>query len=102
LAVYRKTIKASVEASCVTCPTCSGEIPVLGASRPPREFSVRCPNCGCRKEYLPAELHDARPEAEAVHEFGTIQFGKKKSAAEKNIFVPPKSRLNKLVSWLLQ
>jgi hypothetical protein len=104
VAVFRKTIKASVDASCVTCPKCSCEIPVLGAQRPPREFSVLCPNCGWRKEYLPGELHDARPDAEPAHEIGAIQFGKKikKIAGTNNIFVPPKGRLNKLVTWLLQ
>jgi plasmid rolling circle replication initiator protein Rep len=72
--------------------------------RMPREFSVLCPNCGWRREYHPADLHDARPEAELLREFPRIQFGKKnvKKIETDDIFIQPETRLNQLVSWLLQ
>ena len=63
-----------------------------------------CPNCGWRKEYQPAALHDAKLATEPTHEFRKIQFGQrnKEITEKKDIFTPPKSQLNKLVSWLLQ
>jgi hypothetical protein len=70
----------------------------------PREFSVLCPNCGWRREYRPADLHDARPKAELLGEFSRIQFSRKnvtKIEAE-DIFIQPKTPLNQLVSWLLR
>jgi len=102
VAVFRKIVNAGV--SCVTCPTCSGEIPVQSALRLPREFSVKCPNCGWRREYQSAGLHDAKPGAESRREFTRIQFGKKnvKKIAAENIFIQPETRLHQLVSWLLQ
>jgi hypothetical protein len=102
MAVFRKIVNASV--TCVTCPTCSCEIPLLSAVRLPREFSIKCPNCGWRREYQSAELHDARPEAKPPHESPRIQFGKKnvKKIETEDIFIQPETRLNQLVSWLLQ
>jgi hypothetical protein len=102
VAVYRKAVNAGV--SCVSCPTCSCEIPVQSGLRMPREFSVKCPNCGGRREYQSAELHDARPEAGLPREFQGIQFGRKniKKIETEDIFIQPETRLNQLVSWLLQ
>jgi len=103
--VFRKILNPDAGVSYVTCPTCSGEIPVQSALRLPREFSIKCPNCGWRREYQSAGLHDAKPGAESRREFPRIQFGKKnvkKIAAAENIFVQPESRLHQLMSWLLQ
>jgi hypothetical protein len=104
VAVFRKIVIPDARLSCVSCPTCACEIPVQSALRLPREFSVKCPNCGWRKEYQSAELHNAKPEAEPPHEFPRIQFGKKnvKKIETENIFIQPETRLNQLVSWLLQ
>ena len=104
MAVFRKVATPDTDVSCVSCPKCSFEIPVLGARRLPREFSVLCPNCGWRKEYQLAGLHDAKQDWEATHEIRTIQFGKKdeKKNDEEDILIQPKARLNGLVSWLLQ
>jgi hypothetical protein len=74
---------------------------VQSALRMPREFSVKCPNCGWRREYQSAELHDAKPEPESPHQFPRIQFGKKNKKKD-DIFIQPETRLNQLVSWLLQ
>jgi hypothetical protein len=102
--VFRKIVKPDAIVSCVSCPTCSCEIPVHSVLRMPREFSVLCPNCGWRREYQPADLHDARRDAEVTREFPRIQFGKKnvKKIGGENIFIQPETRLNQLVSWLLQ
>jgi hypothetical protein len=104
VAVFRKTIKPDVGMSCVSCSTCACEIPVHSALRMPREFSVLCPNCEWRNEYQPADLHDARRDAKATREFPRIQFGRKnvKKIEKENIFIQPETRLNQLVSWLLQ
>jgi hypothetical protein len=102
MAVFRKIVQPDTTLSCVRCPTCSCEIPVLNARRLPPEFSVLCPNCGSRKEYQLAGLHDTKRDAESkLHK---IQFGKRdgKNSANSDIFIPPKTRLNGLVSWLLQ
>ena len=75
MAVFKKKIiKAD---TCVTCPTCTREITVLSAARLPRVFSVLCPNCGWRKEYQLAQLHDAKEAAETAPTIRRIQFGKK-------------------------
>jgi hypothetical protein len=102
VAVFRKVVDAGV--SCVSCSTCSCEIPVQSGLRMPREFSVKCPNCGERREYQSTELHDARPEAGLPREFKKIQFGRKnvKKIEVENIFIQPETRLNQMVSWLLQ
>ena len=104
MAVFRKIVNPDAGLSCVSCPTCSREIPVHSAVRLAREFSVKCPNCGLRTEYQSAELHDAKPEAESLRKFPRIQFGKKgvKKIENENIFIQPENRLNQLVSWLLQ
>jgi hypothetical protein len=104
VAVFRKIVKLDAGVGCVSCPTCACEIPVQGALRLPREFSVKCPNCGWRKEYQSAELHDAMREADSPREFPRIQFGRKnvKKIETENIFIQPETRLNQLVSWLLQ
>jgi hypothetical protein len=104
VAVFRKILNPDAGVSCVTCPTCSCEIPVQSALRLPREFSVKCPNCGLRREYQSAELHDAKPKAESPRELPRIQFGRKdvKKIETENIFIQPETRLNQLVSWLLQ
>jgi plasmid rolling circle replication initiator protein Rep len=102
--VFRKVVTPEPVVNCVSCPTCSYEIPVQSTLRIPREFSVLCPNCGWRREYLPADLHDARRDAELIREIPRIQFGKKnvKKVEEENIFIQPETRLNQLASWLLQ
>jgi hypothetical protein len=92
VAIYRKIIKTD---TCVSCPTCSREIPVLGTSRLPREFSVLCPSCGRRKAYQLDEVHDRTQDAETTQAAGLIQFGKKN-------WIQPKSGLNEWASWLLQ
>ena len=104
MAVFREIADTGASLSCVSCPTCSCEIPVQAALRMPREFSVLCPNCGRRREYQSAELHDAKRDAEPTREFPRIQFGRKnvKKIEEGNIFIQPKTRLNQIVSWLLQ
>jgi hypothetical protein len=70
----------------------------------PREFSVKCPNCGGRREYQSGELHDAKPEAGLSREFQRIQFGRKnvKEIETADIIIQPETRLNQFVSWLLQ
>jgi ssDNA-binding Zn-finger/Zn-ribbon topoisomerase 1 len=104
MAVFRKAVIPDAVVSCVSCPTCSFEIPVHSVLRMPREFSILCPNCGWRREYQPADLHDARAEAELPREFPRVQFGKKnvKKIERENIFTQPETRLNQLASWFLQ
>jgi hypothetical protein len=104
VAVYRKIVNPDAGSSCVSCPTCACEIPVQSAVRLPREFSVKCPNCGWRRDYQSAELHDTKPKAGSPCEFPRIQFGKKNvmKFETENIFIQPETRLNQLVSWLLQ
>jgi hypothetical protein len=103
MSVFRKIVKPDAAVSRVSCPTCRCEIPVQSAQRLPREFSVKCPNCGWRKEYRSAELHDAKPEAESPREIPRNQFGKKNVKIEnEDIFIQPENRLNQLVSWFLQ
>ena len=94
MAVFRKDIKDIKDESWVSCPMCSCEISVL-RGRLPREFSVLCPNCGSRKEYLLGELHDAKRDVETIHA-RAVQFGKMKMPIQS------KSRLTKWSSWLLQ
>lgn len=71
----------------------------------PREFSVLCPNCGERKFYQVAQAHDRKPNAETTQISGRIQFGMKR-ATDRDLTagtpMQPKSRLNEVVSWLLQ
>jgi hypothetical protein len=91
--------------TCVSCPACSYEIPVLSAVSSPREFSVPCPNCGSRKFYEFAQAHDLTREAETTQIPGKVQFGMKHAIdcdlpAGKPM--QPKSRLSELASWLLQ
>ena len=100
MAVFRKVAAADTDVSCVSCPKCSFEIPVQGARRLPREFSVLCPNCGWRKEYQLAELHGAKQDWEKNREVKRIQFGKKNGT--EDVFIEPKAPRNGLVSWLLQ
>ena len=103
--MFREIADTGASLSCVSCPTCSCEIPVQAALRMPRAFSVLCPNCGRRREYQSAELHDAKQNAERIREFSKIQFGRKnvkKIEEEEDIFIQPKTRLNQIVSWLLQ
>ena len=104
MAIFRKIVKTDAVLSCVSCPTCSCEIPVHSALRMPREFSVQCPNCEWRSEYQPAELHEAKRDPEPSREFPRIQFGKKnvKKIEKEDIFIQPKTPLNQLMSWLLQ
>jgi len=102
VAAFRKVVKIEAAVSCVSCSTCSFEIPVPSAQRLPREFSVLCPNCGWRREYLSTDLHDARQDAEPPRQFPRIPFGKRHEKKEEKIFIQPKTRLNQLTSWLLQ
>jgi len=100
VAVFRKIVTPDADVSCVSCPKCSFEIPVIGAGRLPREFSVSCPNCGWRKEHQSAELHSAKQDWEQNREPKSVQFGKRNEP--KDIFIEPKAARNGLVSWLLQ
>ena len=100
MSVFRNIATPDTEVSCVSCPKCSFEIPVQGAGRLPREFSVLCPNCGWRKEHQPAELHGAKQDWEQIRESKRTQFGKKNET--KDIFVEPKAPPKGFVSWLLQ
>ena len=104
MATSRKVILKAE--TCVSCPACSCEIPLLNTASLPREFSVLCPNCGSRKFYEFAQAHDRNREAETTRGSGRIQFGMK-HAADCDLpagqpMPPPKSRLNGLASWLLQ
>jgi predicted RNA-binding Zn-ribbon protein involved in translation (DUF1610 family) len=45
---------------------CSREIALVGELRLPEEFSVLCPNCGRRKVYRSAAVHDQTQDAEAT------------------------------------
>jgi len=96
VATSRKTLKTDTGKpdTYVSCPTCAREIPVMGTSRLPRDFSVLCPNCGRRKVYQLAEVHDLKRDAETPQASGRIQFGKKN-------WMEPKSKLNTWASWLL-
>jgi hypothetical protein len=62
--------------ACVSCPMCSSEIPLPSGLRLPRQFSVRCPNCGQRKIHDLAEVHNRKDDA-ATQAFAEIQFGSK-------------------------
>ena len=73
MARARKDFKTD---TCVSCPACSCEIRLPSALRLPEQFSVLCPNCGQRKHYGPAEVHDRKEDAEAT--FPRIQFGRMK------------------------
>jgi len=102
MATARKVILRAE--TCVSCPTCSYEIP-LNTTSLPREFSVLCPNCRGRKFYEAAQAHDRNREAEATQISGRAQFGMKRATdydlpAEQSM--QPKSRLSGLASWLLQ
>jgi DNA-directed RNA polymerase subunit RPC12/RpoP len=91
--------------TCVSCPACSYEIPLLNTVSLPREFSVLCPNCGSRKLYEFAQAHDRNQEAEATQISGRAQFGMKQETdcdLPSENPVQPKSRLNEFASWLLQ
>ena len=103
MATSRKIIlKADV---CVTCPTCFCEISVLTANSLPREFSVLCPNCGGRKFYQLAQIHDQKPDAEMARTPERLQFGTKRAIDHDRTggeSMPPKSRLGEFASWLLQ
>ena len=52
--------------SCVICPLCSWEIPLVGTLRPPGEFSALCPNCGHRNIYQSDDARDPKRDADAT------------------------------------
>jgi orotidine-5'-phosphate decarboxylase len=82
VATIRNDIKPD---TCVSCPVCSCEIPVLNTKSLPREFSVLCPGCGARKLYHLAQAHDQKEEPIAAQPSSQrIQFGMKKSMQPKN------------------
>lgn len=102
MAAFRKVIVKTE--TCVSCPTCSWEIPMLDTQGLRREFSVRCPNCGGRKVYQLAQIHDqtqevATPISRRI-EFGTRCAIDDDQTAGKPML--PKSRLAGLAAWLLQ
>jgi hypothetical protein len=82
--------------TCVSCPTCFCEIPLVG-TRLPAEFSVPCPKCGRRNVYHSADAHDSKGDAEAAKTSARTLF-----ATERKKTVPPKSWLNECATWLLQ
>jgi hypothetical protein len=94
MAVFQKEPKAR---SCVTCPTCSCEIPLVCELRLPTEFSVPCPGCGRRTVYQSAETHDPDDDAGATQTCHAIEFSTKKKES-----MQPKSWLNEWASSLLQ
>jgi hypothetical protein len=99
-----KKIIAKAEV-CVTCPACSHEIPMVTANSLPREFSVLCENCGGRKFYQLAQIHDQKPDAEITGMPARIQFGMKRAIYLDETVgqpMPLKSRLSEFTSWLLQ
>ena len=81
MATSRKSLHADTS---VNCPICSFEIAIPGGLGLPREFSVLCPNCGWRRVYHLADLHDPQQDAATVHIFERVQFGKKKSMLQKS------------------
>ena len=97
MAVFRKIVNAGV--SCVTCPTCSGEIPVQIALRLPREFSVKCPNCGWRREYQSAGLHDAKPGAESRREFPEFNLARRTQRRSRRRRIFSFSRKPGCINW---
>jgi endogenous inhibitor of DNA gyrase (YacG/DUF329 family) len=92
VAVFQRDPKTR---SCVSCPTCSHEIPLASTLRLPGVFSVPCPNCGQRKVYQSAEAHDPKQEAEVVKASGPIQFATRRKRSMR-----PKSWLHAWVSSL--
>ena len=87
--------------SFVSCPACSGEIPLEGGSRLPAEFSVPCPSCGRRTIYQSADAHDSKKSEEATNTFGRTRFPAKKKT-KKQAPIPPKSWLKECATWLMQ
>jgi|HubBroStandDraft_5_1064220.scaffolds.fasta_scaffold21681_4 predicted RNA-binding Zn-ribbon protein involved in translation (DUF1610 family) len=75
MAVFQKVVVGTD--GCVTCPTCGREISVLKTATLPREFSVPCPNCGARKLYLSAGIHDRTQTEETVKPRTKTEFGKR-------------------------
>jgi uncharacterized Zn finger protein (UPF0148 family) len=85
----------------VTCPTCSYEITLDGASRLPAEFSVPCPNCGRRTIYKSADAHDPKHDAEATKTPRTIRFSTDEKT-KRQALIRGKSWLNEYATWLMQ
>jgi ssDNA-binding Zn-finger/Zn-ribbon topoisomerase 1 len=69
--------KDFVTRSCVTCPKCSYEIPMLTTKGLSREFSVRCPKCEGRKLYETAQIHDQREAATTVRSPEHFEFARR-------------------------
>jgi predicted RNA-binding Zn-ribbon protein involved in translation (DUF1610 family) len=60
--------------SWVSCPACSCDIALVDTRGLTGEFSVPCPNCGQRKVYRTADVHDSKPGAQAIKALGRKQF----------------------------
>jgi hypothetical protein len=103
MAIFNKIIVGT--GGCVSCPACNYEISVLKTPTLPREFSALCPNCGARKFYLSAEIHDRTQTKEAVRLSTKIGFGRRTASYhDQTVGSPeePKSWLGGVASWLLK
>jgi DNA-directed RNA polymerase subunit RPC12/RpoP len=94
--------KMSEADTCVNCAMCSREIPLHGAHRLRGEFSVSCPNCGQRKFYGSADVHDRKEARETNGASRAMHFGMKNVSIEPESRLEPKSWLRGCASWLLQ
>jgi uncharacterized Zn finger protein (UPF0148 family) len=103
VSIFKKAIVGTD--GCVNCPTCGHEISVFKTTSLPREFSVLCSNCGGRKVYLTAEIHDRKPATETGQPSARIQFGTRAAVDRDQVAASmdhPKSRLGEIASWLLK
>jgi len=102
MASARKVIVKSE--SCVSCPTCSYEIPLFNTKNLPREFSVLCPSCGGRKLYEPVQIHSLKQEFETTQVTARQQFGMRQAIGDDETAgpMPAKSRLGEITAWFLQ
>jgi predicted nucleic acid-binding Zn-ribbon protein len=78
---------------------------VLKTATLPREFSALCPNCGGRKFYLSAEIHDRKRTEETAPHSARIEFGASTAIDSDQMaenLEQPKSRLGEIASWLLK
>lgn len=106
--VRKKAIVATIQTypksdTCVSCATCSWEIPLANSPHRQKEFSVACSNCGRRHLYGPADAHDSRVAGEGKTS-RMLGFSTKPKIEKKfdESEPAPRSWLNECTSWLLQ